>query len=479
MLQTKVLTTHLTDNLQVFRNHFHNTEDLKIEILQLDHMTGYLLYFETVVERKILEETIKKPIVHNSVNLDQLTSFITKTSAIPELEIELLEGNCLLLIEGSNLGYIYHTKSVNFRNIEEPNTEQVIRGSHEGFNESIATNIFLIRKRIKSPNLQISYFDLGTESKTKIALISIKGIASEHLITQVKEKIKAIKTDFIHAPGHLEEFLENKYSIFPQMLSTERPDRTVANLLDGRIALIADNSPGALILPVTFFTFFQSPEDYNNRWYYGSFIRMIRIISFVISILLPAFYISIVSFHYEVVPVEIVTSIKSSLEYVPYPPLIEALAMQVTLELLREASIRLPSPIAQTIGVVGGLVIGTAVVEANLVSNTMIIVVAITAIASFIVPIHEMGSSLRLLGFPFMIFASIFGFIGMSFIFMILLIHLCKLESFGTPYLSPYSTLRWKEMGDTILRIPLPFFTKRPSDAQPTSKARWRGNRDE
>lgn len=365
---------------------------------------------------------------------------------------------------------ILQSQMLNARKIAEPESETVIRGAHEGFVEPLSTNIYLIRKRLQNPKLKIKYFSIGNDSHTKVAMIYLDHLANKHIVAEMEKRLNEIDTDYILAPGHIEEFISNNYSIFPTLLSTERPDRTVANLMDGRIAVMADNSPDILIGPVTFFSFFQSPDDYNSRWYFGSFIRFLRIVGFIITIGLPATYIAIVSYHYEVLPTEIIFSIKSSLEYVPYPPLVEALAMQITLEILREASIRLPNTIAQTLGVVGGLVIGTAVVEANLVSNTMIIVVAITAIASFIVPITEMSSSIRLLGFPFMIMASLFGFIGMSFFFMFMMIHLCKLESFGTPFFSPFSTLRWNEMKDTVTRIPLPFYTYRPGDTQPQKR---------
>jgi spore germination protein KA len=239
-----------------------------------------------------------------------------------------------------------------------------------------------------------------------------------------------------------------------------------SNLMDGRIAILSDGSPTALVLPITFFAFYQTPDDYNSRWILGSFFRLIRLLSFLIAVSFPAIYISIVSFHYEILPVELVFNIKGSLEYVPFPPLIEAMVMQTTLELLREASIRLPSPIAQTIGVVGGLVIGTAVVEANLVSNTMIVIIAITAIASFVVPLSEMGTSVRLLGFPLMLAASFIGLIGIVFILMIVLIHLCKLESFGSPYFSPFAPFRFKDLKDTFIRVPMWKMNTRPTAPQ-------------
>ncbi|WP_417897173.1 spore germination protein [Bacillus haimaensis] len=474
---TGVLSTNLDENIMILREAFVHSEDFVVDYTPYQDKDAFLIYIESITERKIIEQEIVKPIhVSEADNIKKLLpqAFIKETSSIKEISKFLLEGNSILLQRNNSLAMIFQSQLLTERNITEPGSETIIRGAHEGFVETLSTNIYLIRKRLQNPKLKIKYFSIGNDSHTKVAMIYLDHLANGKTVGNLEKSLSDIDTDFILAPGHIEENISDNVSIFPTLLSTERPDRTVANLMDGRIAIIADNSPSALIAPVTFFSFFQSPDDYNSRWYFGSFIRFLRIIGFLITIALPATYIAIVSYHYEVLPTEIVVSIKSSLEYVPYPPLVEALAMQITLEILREASIRLPNPIAQTIGVVGGLVIGTAVVEANLVSNTMIIVVAITAISSFVVPISEMGSSIRLLGFPFMILASLFGFIGMSIFFMFLLIHLCKLESFGTPFFAPFSTLRFSEMRDTIIRTPLPLFKSRPSDTQPKMKKKTR-----
>lgn len=474
---TRVLSSNLDENIMILREAFVHSADFVVDYTPYQDKDAFLIYIESITERKIIEQEIIKPIhIRGADKVKELLpqAYIKETSSIKEISKFLLEGNSILLQKDNSLAMIFQSQLLTERNITEPGSETIIRGAHEGFVETLGTNIYLIRKRLQNPNLKIKYFSIGNDSHTKVAMIYLDHIANRKTVANMEKLLSDIDTDYILAPGHIEEYISDNVSIFPTLLSTERPDRTVANLMDGRIAILADNSPSALIAPVTFFSFFQSPDDYSSRWYFGSFIRFLRIMGFLITIALPATYIAIVSYHYEVLPTEIVVSIKSSLEYVPYPPLVEALAMQITLEILREASIRLPNPIAQTIGVVGGLVIGTAVVEANLVSNTMIIVVAITAISSFVVPISEMGSSIRLLGFPFMIFASLFGFIGMSFFLMFVLIHMCKLESFGTPFFAPFSTLRFSEMKDTIIRTPLPFFKSRPRDTQPRMKKKTR-----
>lgn len=236
------------------------------------------------------------------------------------------------------------------------------------------------------------------------------------------------------------------------------------------MVLLMEGSPTALIFPVTFFSFFQTAEDYNSRSFIASFLRLIRLISFITTLCLPAFYIAVISYNYEVIPVEIIFSIKSSLEYLPFPPLIEAAIMQFTLELLREAAIRLPNPVAQTIGVVGGLVIGTAVVEANFVSNTMVIVVAITAISSFVIPSNELSTAIRILGFPLMVLASLFGFFGIVIGLLITLIHMSTLKSLGHYYLYPIAPLDVKAFKDAFIRVPLWLIKERPKDLKPLYK---------
>lgn len=258
-----------------------------------------------------------------------------------------------------------------------------------------------------------------------------------------------------YSGGQLSDYLDDQvWSPFPQLLNTERPDRVVANILEGKIAIMTDITPTALIGPVTFFSFYQSPDDFNSRVLVGTFYRVMRILSFLTAIFLPAFYIAIVSFHFEVLPLELANKVKSDINQIPYRPLIEALIMEVTIELIREASVRLPKSIGQTIGIVGGLVIGESIVSAGLVSNLMVIVVAFTAISSFVAPSVELNTSIRVLRFPFMILASLFGFFGIMIGTFILVIHLLNLSSLKRPYFSPIIPFEPKELHKIFFREP-------------------------
>jgi spore germination protein KA len=475
------LTIDMKKNIQKIRDYLCHTEDLMVKEMNFNNQGCTILFLDSMVKKDILQSSVIGPIlemksgeIRNVVKATELKF----SSKISEVGASLLEGFCTILIENDGIAKSVAVGEIAASPIVEPVNERSIKSSHDGFVENLGTNILLLRRRIKSPLLKVKFFTLGKITNTKVSMVFIENLANKKLIEEVERRITSIDVDQLLSIGEVEEYIEdNPYSPFPQMLSTERPDRAASYLTEGKIVLIVDGSPRILVVPITFFAFYQSPDDYNSRWLVGSFFRFIRFFSFIISISLPAIYIAIVSFHSEVLPIGILYSIRVSLEYVPFPPLIEAFAMQIILELLKEAAIRLPSPIAQTIGIVGGLVIGTAVVEANLVSNTMIVVIGLTAIASFVAPVNEMGTSARLLGFPVMIAASLFGFLGIVLVLMVLVMHLCKLESFGMPYFAPLAPFKIEDIKDTFVRLPTWKLNTRPTDSKPVYKQQRRRTR--
>lgn len=469
-----IVFSSINENLNYIKNRLNQTVDFKTQ--QIINSDVLIAYIETMVDKKSIQQKIIEPLFQQLLKNNDLTESIQNIIHFDMKEVSILSaaidnlinGSTLLLMDVSPFILSIETQNTEKRAITEPTSEKVIRGPHDGFIEDLNTNINLIRKQIRNPNLTVRNFTLGTEIKTKVSLIYIEDLASSDLLDEIARRIKAISKDYAVPSCYLEEYIQDsKLSPFPQILNTERPDRVVGNLSEGRAILMEENNPNALILPVTFFAFYQSPDDYNSRWGVGSFFRLLRILSFFIAVGLPALYIAVISFHFEVLPDELLTPIKSSIQGIPYPPIIEALIMELTIELIREAGIRLPTTISQTIGIVGGLVIGDAVVKVGLISNTMIIVVALTAIASFVVPSSEMSNSVRLLRFPFMVAAATGGFIGMAFTFMILLTHLCKLESFGTPYFAPLAPFHLKGLKDSIMRAPVWQLAKEQSNTQP------------
>lgn len=467
----------LEENITYIRKAFVKTDDLYIREILLANKRGVLIFLETMAETETIERTLLIPLKKSKrkQNIDNLITNVekSKTNVLKEVVTELINGACVLLLEGELNGYVFQTPKEHLRSPEEPENEKIVRGSHQGFIESLDVNLYLIRSRLRSPNFKINYLQLGDESKSKIAILYLDNIANPEMVEEVKRRVSSISIDSIIAPGYIEEAIEEyPLSPFPQNLFTERPDRLKAHLMEGRIAIMVEGSADAIILPVTFFSFFQSPDDYNSRYYEGSFFRILRIVSFFGALILPALYVAIVGFHFEIIPFDMITLMKSSTERVPFPPFSEALLMVITIELIREAGIRLPSPIGQTIGIVGGLIIGDAVVNAGLVSNLMVIVIALTAIMSFAISSYEIGNVVRILSFPILIGASTLGFVGIVFSLLIIVIHMCKLETLGVPYLSPFSPFNKEGIKDSLVRFPLWLLNRRSKNLHPKIELR-------
>ncbi|MDQ0207759.1 spore germination protein [Alkalicoccobacillus murimartini] len=462
------------DDIAAFKNIYHESGDLATREFWFHNKKGTVLYLEAMIDTDLLEQTFFIPLSEEKFDdrysIEDLivSTDWKKGSNLTKESTMLTRGFAAILLEGEP-NIIYVSVGLFFdRSIDEPSNEKIVRGSHEGLIESLYVNLNILRRRAQSKELTVKKTKVGSKLQRETAILYMNDIADPEIVNTIKTRIDAIDSDLVVSPGFVGEYIQdNAYTPFPQILYTERPDRIISHLLEGRVVIIMDGSPTALIAPVSAFAFFQSPDDYNVHFILGSFYRLIRFLSLTLAVTLPALYISIVAFNYEILPNPLILPIKNSLANIPYPPLIEALIMEFTIELIREAGVRLPSPIGQTIGIVGGLVIGEAVVSAGLVSNMMIIVVALTAIASFVIPSPEMNSVVRVLRFPFMFLASIFGILGVTLASMLLLIHLCKLTSFGKPYLSPISPFDLKDTKDTIIRMPVWFLNTRPSSIHP------------
>ncbi|WP_308635185.1 spore germination protein [Paenibacillus silvisoli] len=455
----------IEERIAQIRRHLSHTEDLVLQRFSLHRQAYTMLYLEALIDKTAIQSAIIQPLLRSGGSAEDISAILASTQGkrLADLHgiIEGLLGGCCVLLpeqgEEAADAMLLKAELATTRNIQMPRDEQVVKGAHDGFIESLTMNLYLLRQRLKNPRFKVKYFTMGRVTKTKVAMVYMDGTAEPKLVQECERRLNALDLDYLYSVGNIDEMIEeHPLSPFPQTLQTERPDRTVSYLTEGKITVLVDGHPSALILPITFFAFYQSPDDYNSRWLIGSFFRFIRLISFVLAICLPAIYIATVTYHSEVLPIGILYSVKVSLTYVPLPPLVEALVMQTMLELLKEAAIRLPTPVSQTIGIVGGLVIGTAVVEAQLVSHTMIVVIGLTAIASFVTPINEFGTSLRVLGFPMMLAASVLGFFGIAIMLMLIFIHLCKIETLGVPYFTPFGPFRRNDtIKDILLRIPL------------------------
>ncbi|MFS0654144.1 spore germination protein [Bacillus sp. 179-C3.3 HS] len=466
------LSGSFEEKIRIVQNIFQQSGDFEYRELMVNETKCVMFFIKTRIDEGKLNDFIMGNLLGPPGKQDYTKSLSSLETGDLTLIIDsIIAGSIAFLDENSSQVKLFSVGQPPLRSISEPSSENVIAGAHDGFVESLDTNIYLLRSHLNDRQLAVKYHKVGTKSETNIAIVYISDIANKENVDEVTRRINSIKVDTIISPGSIIEAIEdNSFSIFPQLIDTERPDKVRSSILEGRIVVLMDGSPMAILLPVTFFSFFQSPDDYNNRWIPATFIRMLRYLACVIAVILPSFYIAVIGFHYEVVPDELATTMKNSIIGIPFPPLIEAMLMEVTIELIREAGIRLPKPIGQTIGIVGGLVIGDAVVQAGLISNVLVIVVAVTAVASFVLPSFEMTSTIRMLRFPLMFMASMFGFIGISFGLSIILMNLCRLESLGVPYLSPLAPFNWQDLKDTVVRLPMWMYKLRPVYLNPQKK---------
>lgn len=478
------LTVKYEDNLCRLKTVFKDCSDVVFRELdvQMDHTVhATLIYLDGMVDRVTLHDNILKSLMHiekidypkelssahrlsRLKNIDLLVGEVKEEKYMYALVNSVLSGDVLFLMEGVDQALIINGRGWDSRSVGEPNTESVIRGPREGFVENLRTNTTLVRRRLKDPNLKIKMVKLGKKTNTDIAIMYLQGVAKDEILKEVEKRLNTANLDGIFESGYIEEFIEdNPYSPFPQVVITERPDRVAGNLLEGRIAIFVDGSPFVSIVPATIAQFYQSPEDYYERAIFGSAVRIVRIISFLVATTATSLYVALVAFHQHLIPGEIVLSVAQARTGVPFPTIMEALFMELVIELVREASIRLPGSIGQVIGIVGALVIGQSAVDAKLASPILVIIVAITAISSYIVPQFSTSYSVRFVRFPMILAAGTFGAYGIAMVSIWLLIHLCTLESFGEPYLAGIAPFHLQDLKDIIVRVPLWMMGKRPT----------------
>jgi len=350
------------------------------------------------------------------------------------------------------------------RSVEEPSSQTVVRGPKDGFTESLSDNVSLVRRRLRTPDLRIEDRVFGRYTRTKVAVVYIEGIIQPVILEELRRRLDAIDIDGILESGYIEELIqETSWTPFPTVQNTERPDTVAGHLLEGHAAVLVDGTPFALILPVTFFKFFLSSEDYYQRHDIASFVRIIRFIAFFVSLLLPSLYIAVTTFQQEMIPTTMLISLAAQREGVPLPALLEALLMELTFEVIREAGIRMPRVIGPAISIVGALVLGQAAVQAGLVSGAMVIIVSFTAIANFVIPALGMSAAIRIMRFLLMALAGSFGLFGVLAGMIPLLLHLVALRSFGVPYMLPVAPLKWINFKDLFFRLPWRALTERPA----------------
>lgn len=460
-----------------------------------------IIYQSGSVNKAMLLNNVIKPLMTTSqlnkemeLNEEYLTKFVSKACIYAaDLYVEndfeaavgqVFEGRVLLFIGGVHNFLIINLTDAPKRSVQESDLEKRTRGTRAGFVENLEDNIALVRGEIRDPSLMVELMKLGRRSRTDVALIYIKDLVDNQVLEELKRRMKKIDTDSILATGYIESFIEdNPLSPFPVVHGTERPDKAAANILEGRILIIAQGTPFTLIVPALFMQFFQATEDYYEKVHVGLYSRLLRFWAFLIAVTAPASYIALTSFHPELIPAELLVTLARMRRQVPFPPFVEALFMEFVIEALREAGIRLPKSVAQTLGVVGGIVLGEAAIRANLVSPAMVLVATITAICTFSIPNYSMSLVIRLLRLLIIFLAAMFGGFGVTVGLLFILIHLAKQKSMGIPYLAPAAPMRLKDMKDFLYRAPLWKMKYRPASIPNKDKVRihtkGKGNKNE
>lgn len=443
------------------------SEKQQIAIIHTDGLANETLITDSILQSLTIDMDSKndQSTAINEYFKDYCLSVsdVQDISDFTTLYSSLLSGDTIILFDGLTSGFAASTRSAKDRAVTEPTTETVIRGPREAFTETLRTNTALVRRKIKSPNLWIKSRVIGQETQTDIAVMYMNGIANDKIVQEVLDRLDQIQIDSILESNYIEELIrDSKYSVFPTIYNTERPDVIAGEILEGRVAIFVDGTPFALVVPAIFTSFLQSTEDYYHNAIVSSFIRLIRFFGITLSLVAPSLYVAITTFHQEMLPTPLLISVYSQREGVPFPAVFEALMMEIAFEILREAGIRMPRAIGPAVSIVGTLVIGQAAVEAGVVSAVMVIIVALTAICSFLFPAYDLSNAIRLLRFPLMILAGMFGLVGLMFGLIIILIHLCSLRSFGVPYMSPFAPLITDDQKDALILLSRRSLLSRP-----------------
>ncbi|MCM8900274.1 spore germination protein [Caldicoprobacter algeriensis] len=472
LIKNGMVASNIDVNMEYIRQRFSVPKNQDIVIREFNvakRLKAFLVFVDGMMDKTVINQFVLPQlmdegnfkefsqgdvmdyIIRNVISIYQVTRIKEYSRIIPQI----LNGVTALFVDGCSEALLIESRGFEKRNIEAPRTENVIRGPQEGFTENLRTNLSLLRKIIKSENLITEILPVGNKNRINCALVYLDDTADPELVQEVKRRIRNIKYDFVESSGMLEQLLEdNPFMLFPQVISTERPDRAASFIMEGQVVIVCEGSPFVMAVPVTFFHLLHSSEDTMLRWQYGTFIRLTRFIGVLIASLVPGLWMALVQFHSEMIPTPLLLSILKMREAVPFPVVVEVLLMEIAFELIREGGIRVPGLIGQTLGIIGALILGQAAVAAGLVSPILIIIVAITGIGNFVIPNYSLAMAIRIVRFFFIFMGAVLGFYGISVGLTILLVLTCSMKSFGVPFLAPF-TPKTRRSSDLILRKPL------------------------
>ena len=482
------ISRDLEKNMAAIREAFRDCGDIIMRDLRIRGDEGrlFLIYTDNIVNGDAIHDFIMTNVMaRRELPGAELQSLMeeaiaigemTKITTLEEVYDAVLLGDTAILMDGDDFALQASTKGFPSRGVNKAETEVVVQGPKDAFTEVMATNIVLTRRRIRDTRLKLKRKKAGKRSKTDIGLMYMEDLVRPELLQKIETQIDRMDLDHLPDSGYAEQLLEQRqFSPFPQLQMTERPDKTASALLEGRVALLVDNTPYAILLPATLNTFFQAAEDYYDRWEIMSFIRLIRFGAAFLAVTLPGLYIAFSVYHPQLMPTALALKVAATRAAIPFSVIGEVLIMELAFELLREAGIRLPSPVSSTIGIVGGIIIGSAAVDAGIVSPAVVIVSALTGICTFVIPNVSVVSGLRISKYLVILLASVFGIFGVWAALLLLLAHLASLTSYGIPYLYPFCSssvnddMDWE---DSIFRLPLSKMKCRPIFTRPAGRRR-------
>ncbi|KML31974.1 spore gernimation protein [Priestia aryabhattai] len=462
-------------NIERLLNELGNSSDVSFRMVESPHqntLKAAVIHLDGLADENIINENIMTPLIqwlkesNQVVTVEEIEEQIPQMLTVSQLTIKenwhefvsaVLTGDTVILMNGSSKIFIGTTKKLQSRAVTEPTSQTVVRGPKDSFTENLRTNTSLIRARIQDSNLRLDSMKIGSVTHTDIGIMYIQGNADERIVEEIKERLKGIEVDGILESNYIEEFIrDDRTTIFPLLLNTERPDAVVGNLLEGRIAIIVQGTPFVLIAPAIFSQFFQSPEDYYQNYYIASFLRILRFGSFFLSMYASAIYLALITHHQGLIPNTLMVSLMAQRERVPFPAIVEIVVMELAFEMLREAGIRMPRAIGPAVSIVGALILGQAAVEAGFVSAAVVIIVAISAISNFTLPSTSIVNAARGFRFILILISAFIGLYGILLMTLCIWLHISSLRSFGVPYFSPFAPFDFKEQKDTLARFSLP-----------------------
>ncbi|MBP1947378.1 spore germination protein [Virgibacillus litoralis] len=480
--QTQSIFPIKIDKLEkLLKDKFEKNPDLIFSTFEIGGKNVCVFYLSYQVKTERLDNFLLKPLLNISdLSTPNILNEIpigggSTTDTFEEILEDLLIGNVFVYVEDEDKAVFYLIVRKESRDISKSENESVVLGPQIAFSESLITNLNVVRWSIRSTDLVLEKIMIGKRAKTEVRIIYMKSIVNDKHINTMRQRLQDLDLDKVDDSHVLSQLIEDSSStIFPQYYLTELVDRFSYTVSQGRIGVLVENNPQAILAPSTIFSFLESTEDMYMRWNAGSFLRILRFIAMFISFILTPLYVAAVTYHYELIPPRELITIGQSRAIVPFPPIIEALFLEFLIELLREAGARLPSKVGQTIGIVGGVIIGQAVVQAGLTSSILIIVIAFSALASFTAPSYEMGTTVRVIRFPMILLAGMFGLIGIMYGLCFLVIHVLKLKSLGEPYLSPIYPFRWDDLNKVLFRPPYAYQDKRFLSLRPKDLFRFK-----